>query len=506
MNKDIRIKSEHPSQSYLFPPSVEDFIDDNDLVRIVDSTIEQMNLKGLTETYKGGGAPMFNPKTMLKIIVYAYTQKIYSSRQIAKALKTNVNFMWIARMQKPDFRTINYFRGKRIGKQIEHVFTELTKFLASSGKINVTTQYLDGTKIEANANKYSFVWKKATQTHLSNLEKKIKAKLEQIKEIVAKENDNYGDNDLEEFNVDIDLTPEKLKQLSDKLNNYDSKEIQKSRRQIDKDFLPRLEKYEEYLRILGDRNSFSKTDTDATFMRMKEDPMRNGQTKAGYNVQIGTENQYITNFLVGQRPTDTKLLKPFIEKQKINKRPLPERLVADAGYGSNENYNYLEDEEIDAFVKYNYYYRETRPRYKPDKYGFAGMGYDENNDEFTCENDRKLKYIKDNYDQRDGSRRKVYESEDCSGCGLASECKKDKIIKRLWVNCGLERHKKKIRDRLGSSLGQKLIRKRGIDVETVFGNIKQNMGIKRFMLRGLEKVNVELGIIALAHNFRKLAI
>lgn len=512
--KQLIFKEDKRNQDLLFPPNLSDLIPENDLVRTVDNVIDKINTNFLLESYKPGGTSIYHPKMMLKVIIYAYTQKVYSSREIAKALRQNINFMWLSGMQTPDFRTLNYFRGKRLKSEIERIFTEFTTFLYEHGQVSLVHQFLDGTKIEANANKYTFVWKKSTQTHKSNLEKKIKEHLREINEELEEEKLQHGDKDLAELEVDIDLTSDKLEGFSKNISEIlDSptciKTIKKFKKKLDGDFIPRMNKYEKYIKILGERNSFSKTDHDATFMRMKEDAMRNGQTKAGYNVQIGTEKQFILSYLIGQKPSDSNLLGSYIEKIKVLNRIKPQKLVADAGYGSEENYDYLENENIEAYVKYNYFDRENRPRYKPDNYRAEGMEYDEYSDEYKCPNNQTLTYLyTSNQKSWNGYRQKVriYGAENCQACNLKELCTKSKNNKKIWVNENLEWHKTKVKEKLLSEEGERLRKERNVDVEGVFGQIKQNMGIRRFMLRSLEKVNVEFGIIALAHNFRKLAL
>lgn len=157
--KQLIFKEDKRNQDLLFPPNLSDLIPENDLVRTVDNVIDKINTNFLLESYKPGGTSIYHPKMMLKVIIYAYTQKVYSSREIAKALRQNINFMWLSGMQTPDFRTLNYFRGKRLKSEIERIFTEFTTFLYEHGQVSLVHQFLDGTKIEANANKYTFVWK-----------------------------------------------------------------------------------------------------------------------------------------------------------------------------------------------------------------------------------------------------------------------------------------------------------------------------------------------------------
>ena len=290
------------------PMSLDDLIPEDHLVRVVNSAIERMNIEPLMKQYKGGGTSSYHPKMMLKVIVYAYTQKTYSSRRIAKALRENINFMWLSGGNQPDFRTINRFRSTMMKETVDDVFASVLEMLFEKGYVKLDNYFLDGTKIEANANRYSYVWSKSTKRYKKNLQSKIKALLKQIDGVNEKENEEYGDSDLEELGEGIDLSSDeldcKIEELNKKLEKKTNKK-DKALKTIKQECLPRLRRYEEQETIAGDRNSYSKTDNDATFMRMKEDHFENGQAKPGYNIQIGTENQFILGFSIHQGAGDS---------------------------------------------------------------------------------------------------------------------------------------------------------------------------------------------------------
>lgn len=328
------------------PMDLEEDIPSNHLVRVVNEAVNRLDDKIFAKAYPGGGRDSYHPKMLTKIIIYAYTQRIYSSRQIAKAVREHIPFMWLAARQRPDFRTINRFRSERMKDVLETIFTAVLGFLVEAGYIKLEQYFIDGTKIEANANKYTFVWGKAVTKHKARLQEKVKALFASIEEAQRQEDAEQAGHDLPELGESSSITSEKLEtalqQLEEKLQNKPkNKPLKKAVRLVRKDLLPRLAKYEQQQQILGERNSYSKTDPDATFMRMKEDHMLNGQLKPGYNVQIGTENQFIVGYSLHQRPTDTRCLKPHLEKVKAVLGKLPGTVIADAGYGGEENYTYL---------------------------------------------------------------------------------------------------------------------------------------------------------------------
>ncbi len=345
------------------PMDLEEDIPQNHLVRVVNTAVNRLDDAIFDAAYTGGGRDSYHPKMLTKVIIYAYAQRIYSSRQIAKAVRENIMFMWIAGRQRPDFRTINRFRSERMKAVLETVFTAVLQFLADENYVQLEHYFVDGTKIEANANRYTFVWGKAVVKHKAKLQEKVQTLFATIEEAENQEEREHVGQDLSELGEASEITSEKLeiavKQLEEKLQaKPKDKSLKKAVRALRKDLLPRLQTYETHQEVLGNRNSYSKTDKDATFMRMKEDHMRNGQLKPGYNVHIGTENQFILGYSVHQRPTDTRCLIPHLEKVKSALGKLPATVIADAGYGGEENYDYLEQNEIEAIVKYSTYHRE----------------------------------------------------------------------------------------------------------------------------------------------------
>ena len=298
----------------------------------------------------------------------------------------------------------------------------------------------------------------------------------------------------------------------DKPNKKD-KEQEKTEKKIlrilEKDCIPRLKKYEEQEKVLKGRNSYSKTDTDATFMRMKEDHMLNGQLKPGYNVQIGTENQFILNYSIHQDAGDTSTLINNLEKFRNLYKKYPKRVIADSGYGSEENYEYLKEKEIDGYVKYNYFHKEQKKSFKKEIYRVENFGYDVERDEYICPNDKRLKQEETiTKKSKLGYAKTIrkYICENCSNCLHKKECTKSETNRSIQVNLRLNELKAEAREKLLSEEGIKLRKKRCTEPESVFGQIKWNNGFKRFLMGSLDKVTLEFGLIAIAHNFKKWAL
>lgn len=495
------------------PMDLEEDIPQNHLVRIVNAAVNRLDDKIFTAAYPGGGRDCYHPKMLTKVIIYAYTQRIYSSRQIAKAVRENVMFMWIAGRQRPDFRTINRFRSERMKEVLETVFTAVLQFLAEEKYVKLEHYFVDGTKIEANANRYTFVWGKAVVKHKAKLQDKVKTLFATIEEAENQEEQQHGGQDLSELGQAAEITSDKLeiavKQLEERLQEKPKdKPLNKAVRLLRKDLLPRLQKYEEQQETLGDRNSFSKTDKDATFMRMKEDHMRNGQLKPGYNVQIGTENQFIIGYSLHQRPTDTRCLKPHLKKVKAALGKLPGTVIADAGYGGEENYAYLESEELEALVKYSTYHKEKSKKWQMDISKIDNWHFDEEEDTWTCANGRKLVFRYESKEKTESGfeiRHRHYRCTSCDGCPLKPTCTKAQGNREIRVSLRYLRFKQQVREKLRSEEGYTLSVRRMIEPESVFGQMKNNRGFRRFLLRGLPKVSLEVGWLSLAHNLLKQA-
>jgi transposase len=495
------------------PTNLEELIPENHLVRVVHESIEKMELRPLLRRYKGGGTSSYHPKMMLKVLVYAYTQRIYSSRQIAKALRENIYFMWISGNSRPDFRTINRFRGEVMRGIMEQVFASVLELLIEEGYVKLEHYFLDGTKIEANANRYTWVWAKSTRNYKRKLQENVKKLLDEIEQMNEEENEEYGDKDLEELGEDDPIDAEKLEKKIQELNERlkedpEDKKFAKAVKKLREDYLPRQKKYEEQEENFKGRNSYSKSDVDATFMRMKEDHMKNGQLKPGYNVQMGTENQFVVGFSVHQRPGDIACLVPHLEQVKAQLGRLPANVIADAGYGSEENYIYLERQAVGNFIKYKTFDAEQKKRRKKNRFLASQFPYDEEQDEFLCPADRRLvyHYTKTRYtENRYLKERRYYECESCEGCALKPDCTRSKRNRWIEVSFPLEQMKATASSNLLSERGKALRSRRATEVESVFGRLKHNWGFRRFRLRGLEKVKIEWGLLSIAHNMTKLA-
>lgn len=536
-------------QSILLPTNLDELIPPNHLVRVVNAFVEQMNLAPLLTRYKGGGTSSYHPKMMLKVFIYAYTQKIFSSRRIAKALRESIPFMWLSGNNRPDFRTINRFRGELLKGIIEEIFLAVLSLLIDGGYVKLEDYFLDGTKVEANANRYTFVWAKSTQRYQKQLAEKVAALFEDIERVNAEENARYGNRDLAEMGEDGPINPHKLEQRVAELNahlqseaqapvpaeadpsgeaeprlseileiklqevrqalveNPDNKPLKKAAKLLEKDYLPRARKYEDQEGKLAGRNSYSRTDPEATFMRLKNDPLGTGQLKAAYNVQLGTENQFVVGFSLHQEAGDSNCLIPHLEGIKRGLGRLPQKANGDAAYGSEENYAYLERERVDNYLKFGGFDREQKKRYQPDPFKVENMPYDPERDQFICPQGKRLQYRRTEHRMtKNGypTERRVYECESCQDCPWKAKCTRAAGNRQVRVSFQLWAYRQQARENLRSAEGQRMRSQRGVDVESVFGRVKEDWGFRRFLLRGLAKVTVEWGLLSMAHNLAKV--
>ena len=504
-------KQTNQNQTSMFPYDFDSFVPQTHPVRLINQIIDQIDISDIISTYKGGGASSFHPKMLLKVLIYGYLNNLYSCRNIEKALKENIYFIWLSGQSFPDFRTINYFRGKRLKDKINNVFAQVVLFLNENGYVSLEEVFTDGTKIESVANRYTFVWKKNVERYKSNLDKKIKVVLNEIEEATYQDHKELTKKKKKKKDQPISSSElaDQIKKINANIkSDRDSKAIKKKVNQLQKEALPKLMEYEEHLENLGERNSYSKTDKDATFMRMKEDHMGNGQLKPAYNLQMSTENTFITNFGIYQNPGDTTTFKDHLNSfyEKFGK--YPDRSIADAGYGSLENYDFLEEKKIENFVKFNYFHKEQTPKFKLDISKVENLYYNEEEDYFVCPMGQKMRPVnKGNRLTRTGYEYDVttYRAVNCQGCPMRGPCHKKAGNREIEMNIKLYRHKIKVRETLNSDLGIKLRKRRCCEVEQIFGQIKSNKRFKRLLLRGIPKVNIEIGLLALAHNFQKMS-
>lgn len=250
-----------------------EFIPKNDPVRVLNTIVDNLDISRIESTYKSGGASSYHPRMLLKVVLYAYLQNVYSGRKMEQLLRRDVNFMWLSGMHHPDFNTINLFRKNRLADFIDEIFTQIVQMLVEAKFVSLEVQYIDDTKIEANANKYTFVWKKSTKKNQEKLDFKVKDILNEAEKALDRELKDTGNAIMSAEEVET-RTNEILARMDE--NGISNKKLRRNVEKVKSDAVPKIREYEDKFAIAGERNSYSKTDPDATFMRMKEDAMNNG--------------------------------------------------------------------------------------------------------------------------------------------------------------------------------------------------------------------------------------
>ena len=513
MSAKIHFRSHINNQTVLFPQRIDRDIAENDPVRLVNAVVDSLNLENFNRLYKERGRSPYHPRMMLKVILYAYMSNIYSCRKIEKALLRDVHFIWLAGYEQPDFITINRFRN-RVKDEINNVFTQLVLLLAERGLVSLDVEYIDGTKIESKANKYTFVWRGSVEKNRARLMEKIRVLLAQIDNAVAQENADTQEK--------VEFTPSQLGEICEELRQSlaqspapESKEDRRARRKKERE-LRRLEQmgdklgdYDSKLERMGGRNSMSKTDPDATFMRMKEDAMNNGQTKPGYNLQIGTENQFITDFGLFPYTNDTLTLPLFLGSFAERYGRLPDEACADSGYGSEENYRFMEENSVEAYVKYNYFHKEQKRPFRNDPFRIENLHYNAEQDYYVCPMGQHMTRVGTRHDKSGSgyvAELAVYRAQRCQGCPLRGSCYKGEYPAReIRANHRLNEYKRRTRERLTSERGLEHRSKRPIEPEAVFGQMKFNMAYRRFRHFGKDKVTMDFAFFAIAFNIKKWA-
>lgn len=491
-------------------------IPENDSVRLLSQFVEAMDLTDLYSTYERINS--LSPRILLKIVLYSYMNGDYSSRSMETNCKRDINFMYLLEgAAVPDHATFARFRGIHFAPCAKGILAQMSNALFELGEISGETIFIDGTKIEACANKYTFVWKKAVTKNQGKL-------LIKLADLIAECEALYGIRIVHGDTVKM----KHIKKLRKKLYALKQEEalifvhgigkrkppLQKSIETLE-EYLDRLKGYDQKLHICGNRNSFSKTDHDATFMRMKEDAMGNGQLKPGFNLQHGVDAEYITWLSIGPQPTDTTTLIPFLKETEEYLGFKYSKVVADAGYESEENYLFLEKNGQAAFIKPANYEISKKRKYQNDIGRIENMDYDETKDSYTCKNEKELplSYIRHTKSKTGYvSEKHIYQCADCTGCLYKSECIKgnncrtpmEERNKVLSVARTFLKYRQEDLERILTEEGILLRINRSIQAEGSFGDLKQNMRFRRYLSRGGVNVLAESALLAMAKNLNKL--
>jgi len=509
--KTVTFKAYEIGENYLFPPTTDEYISRYHIARLISLIVDKMDITFIVKTYKGGGTSAYNPKMLLKVWLLGFAYRIYTSRKLEQALEENLPFIWISGSQTPDFRTLNNFR-LRLENKIKKIFKQVVMLGIKSGIIEAKDIFVDHSKFEAEANRHKIVWKKQVKNQLAKIDEELDGLFEYIDKLNKEEDRRYGDNGIKE-NKTKPLDNEKIVVMINKLNKIvnDENKVSKEDKKESKKKLKRMfelygrkKSYEVKECILGDRNSYSKTDIEATAMMQKDGV----SIKPSYNEGIAVENGFVLDYVQSDKSADNVSFKELVDGVIDNIGRKPENIHADGAYGNEENGEYLEGKGINNYLKYNTYRKENSKKWYREKVRKEIFRYDKKNDCYVCPNGVKLVFHEEKEvitatGYKTGA--KIYRAEEgkCSNCPYKEYCTTSDR-RSIQMSEKYEKHKKVMKNNLDSKKGKELRRRRGFEVESIFGDRKRNRKYHRFVLIGKDKVNIESGLYYTVHNIRKL--
>ena len=489
------------------PLDYSQMIPETESVRLLDAVLEELDYTALLRLYSPQGRKStVPPKILFKIIVFAMLEGIYSLRAIQRQCQFNIQYMWLLQGYKaPSHMTIGRFYERLTVPVLEDLFSQFIQILSETDSVTMDEVYIDGTKLEANANRYTFVWRKNIERNLTKLRERYPAFREKVTQTLLPETDHLKDTEL------LAALAKKCKEAEVTFVSgagHHKSALQKAFEECEA-FCAKRQEYEKHLSVLGERNSYSKTDMDATFMRMKDDHMRNGQLKPAYNVQLAVESEYIVGVGIFSNPTDTRTLIPFLKHMDSHLGLKPKHVVADAGYDSEENLDWLREHGYKSVIKPGQYEVSKKRQYKARIGLPVNMNYDPEKDEYTCAKGRKLvfeKIRKKIHNSGYVSESYVYRCTNCQYCELLKQCRQSnkEQNKTIQINPKYIELQQNNMERFLSEEGVRLRVNRSIQVEGAFGQIKQDYSYKRVLRKGKEAVYKELLFLALGFNIRKL--
>ena len=535
---------------------------DDDPVYTLKKVMEDLDFSGLLANCSDKGRTGYNPIMMYAVVTYANMRGVRSVDRIVELCERDLAFIWLTHGQKPKRDAFYGFKGKKLTSEIlDDLNYQFLLRLQKEGLVTLKELFIDGTKIEANANRYTFVWRGTINYHLAGLLDSIELNfaryntflqengygpkydignaqmfviegMDKVRSVIEKNRKRKLSKHKKLANntvIEIDnCSPLEILKLQKNLSTIATGEgiefvYGKGKRKPEIQQLyeelehlgQRLMGYKECFEIMGkDRNSYSKTDLEATFMRMKEDHMLNGQLKPAYNVQIAVENYFIIYGYVSNDRTDYNTLIPVLEKHQQVFGSILEEVTADSGYCSEKNLLYLKEKGIESYIKLQDHEKRKTRAYAEDISKYYNMKVEVFEDEqfYICHDGRELRHIRTETKEQDGYTQtfEVYGCADCSGCEHKARClykynaekdvEKNKVMK---INEQWEELREKSHANIQSERGILKRQTRSIQTEGHFGDIKENENFRRFNYRSADKVYKEFMLYAIGRNINK---
>lgn len=476
-------------------------------MRMLIGVTERMDFTVLNQAYvRASRCKDATPKQLFQLVMLGRLNGRYGVRELESACQTDIRFMWLLQDKRtPSASRFARFIQKRLADGVmEELFYQFVLLLLMDGEIAAENLHTDGTKVEGYANRYTFVWKKSVEKNALKLAKKLT-------DLIAKIRTEYPfeTSDLETETDILGMLERLAIETGVEFVHGKGKHKTSLQRWIEAlgGMLDKGAEYEQHKEICGSRNSYSKTDHDATFMRMKDDHMGNGQLKPAYNLQLGIEGEYIVGVDVTQDRSDSHALLPLLDSMKAHGCPLPKNVVADSGYESEENYAGLEERGITAYIKPQNYEQCKKRSFRQNAFLRENMPYDAQTDSYTCPAGKQLirqydtvRHSNSGYEQH----LTIYACDSCVGCPMKSKCTKAKENRKIRVSKAFDAYRAASLERITSETGVLLRMNRSIQSEGAFGNLKENWQFRRYMRRGLRNVMIETLLYAFAYNLKKL--
>lgn len=461
------------------------------------------------------GRPRCDAYKMLKIVLFAFMEGGYESlRHLQKLCKTDIRYLWILDgMEAPSFATFGNFIREELTRSIEQIFLDINAYIFQTEGVDINHVYIDGTKIEANANRYTWVWKKSCIRNRAKVFEKITALIEKMNfevlfylgfQIAPREEYaiEYLEEVLQRYRDAVGLDPAAFVSGRGHRKSTEQKHYQQM-----EEYIARLKKYAEHIKICGDaRNSYSKTDKDATFMRLKRDYMGNDQLLPAYNMQIAVCDEYVAAVTAERFASDMDCFVPLMDQFHKSYGIYPKYPTGDAGYGSYHNYLYCEEHGMEKYMKFTMFEKTVKQEaYRTDPFRAVNFPQEEDGS-LRCPGGKRFVHLKDRpvRGNKYGRTEELYICEDCEGCSLRSQCFQKKHGNRVvQLNRELTKMHEEVLNNLESIHGALLRMNRSIQAEGVFGITKWNRRYKRAFRRGLESVILEFSLVFCGFNLYK---
>ena len=494
------------------PMFISYYLDPTDMVFTFNELMKGIDLsKYIKYSPTKCGRIGYNLIDMLKTVLFGFMDCGYISlRELEKKCKTDLRYIWLMKEATPTYKTFGNFINDYLKENIQSIFFAISNLIIKKDSVDLEHVYIDGTKLEANANKYTWVWKKAA----IKTRYKTFAKITSLLNIINEDIENIS----LKFHTNTEYSIEQLTQILSAIKMIFKLDISKfvsgkgHKKTKGQRYYQNMLKYQEKLKecsikinICGeDRNSYSKTDIDATFMRVKKDYMGNDQLLPAYNLECVVADEYIVLPAVFQYTNDVDTFIPLMLEFKERYGFYPKYPVADAGYGSFNNYIFCEENNIEKYMKFTMYDKEIKDK-KYHNNQFRAINFKIEDGKIYCPNNKEFKFVyrKPSKNNKYGRQDEIYECEDCSNCPLKEKCTKASGNRKVNINRELTHYHEEVINNLESIKGALLRMNRSIQSEGTFGIIKQDRWYKRIVRRRLNSVNLEIFLISIGHNLYK---